>query len=95
MQEPDEVDPAIRRALVALAEDDAGSGTCVGVEDRLREAVRSIARSRRRRVHLWSIGMAATVLLAAGLTRPRGAPHELMLPTGAPTGIAAPEVSAH
>jgi len=73
MQEPDEMVSAIRRALVALAEDDAGSGTSAGVEDRLREAVRSIARSRRRRVQLWGIGIAATVLLAATLTRWRGA----------------------
>jgi hypothetical protein len=93
MQEPDDVDPAIRRALVALAEDDAGSGASLGVEDRLREAVRSIARSRRRRVRLWGIGMAATVLLAATLTRWRGAPDERVLPAGAPTGIAALEVA--
>ncbi len=93
MQEPDEVDPAIRRALAALAEDDAGLGTSPGVEDRLREKVRSIARHRRRPIQMWGIGVAAAVLLTATLTQWRGASEEPALPAGEPTGVAAREVA--
>ena len=93
MQEPDEVDPAIRRALAALAEDDAGSGTSPGVEDRLRRAVRSIARRRRRRIQMWGVGSAAAVLLAASLTQWRGTPKEPAPPAGEPSEAAAREVA--
>jgi hypothetical protein len=92
MQVPDEVDPAIRRALVALADDDAALGTSPDVEDRLREAVRSIAKGRRQRIQLWGIGMAAAVVLAAALTQWRGE-SELVRPAGGPTAAAAGEVA--
>ena len=93
MHERDEVNPAIRRALVALAEDDAGSGTSPGVEDRLLQEVRSIARRRRRRIQTWGIGVAAAVLCAATLTQWRRASEEPALPAGERTAVAAREVA--
>jgi hypothetical protein len=56
MLEPDDLHPSLARTLRALAEDDDLRRTPSDVEDRLRGEIRSIARARRRRVYLSSIG---------------------------------------
>ena len=76
IRERDNLHPAVARALRALAEDDELRRAPSDVEDRLRGEVRSIARARRRRVYLPSLGAMAALTVATSLLLWRSHPAQ-------------------